>query len=172
MPKTRTLSNPESFWTLKTRTMKNLCSAGLLVACVLAFQTISAQQQPVTQKPALNKAFTLAQLPKKLECNFPALQKFTAIAKEDRISLLLGNYEFTGQVVDKIQQAGGVMSMNIRSTNIPGALFTVSVITEANNTQKLVGRIINPQSDEVLVLTEENNRYYFVKQSRALFMTE
>jgi hypothetical protein len=152
--------------------MKNLSAAGLLVACVLAFQSISAQQQPVTQRPGLNKAFTIAQLPQKLECKFPALQKFAAFRREDLISLPLGNFEFTGKVIDKVQQATGVMSMNIRSTNIPGALFTVSVITDANNTQKLVGRIINPQSNEVLVLTEENNRYFFVKQSRELFMTE
>lgn len=151
--------------------MKNLCAAGLLVVCIFAFQSLSAQLQPVTQKP-VQKALTLAQLPEKFECNSSLLQKISAIRKSENISLPLGNFEFTGQVTDKIQRSAGVVSMNIRSTNFPGALFTLSVITDANNKQKLVGRIINPQSDEVLVLTEENNKYFLVKQARSLFMTE
>jgi hypothetical protein len=151
--------------------MKNLCAAGLLVAC-FAFQSISAQQ-PVTQKPVLNKAtFSLTQLPHKLECNFPALQRLSATRKLENVTLPLGNFEFTGQVVDKVQRSSGVVSMNIRSTNFPGSLFTVSVITEADHTQKLVGRIFNPNSNEVLILTEENNRYFLVKQPRELSMTE
>lgn len=152
--------------------MKSLCTVGLLVACTFAYQLVTAQQKPVIQKPVVNKTFTLAQLPQKLECSFPAPQKLSAIRKAENVSLLLGNFEFTGHVIDKVQRSPGVVTMNIRSTNFPGALFTVSVITEADNTQKLVGRIINPQSDEVLVLTEENNKYFFVKQERRLFMTE
>lgn len=151
--------------------MKNLCATGLLVACIFAFQTTSAQTQPITQKPVLNKAATLAQLPSKLECNVPALQKLSSIKKSENVTLTLGDYEFAGEVVEKIQRTAGV-SMNIRSTSMPGAFCTVSVITDADNTQKLVGRIINPKSDEVLVLTEENNRYFWVKQPKAYFMTE
>ncbi|THU33506.1 hypothetical protein FAM09_25495 [Niastella caeni] len=152
--------------------MKNLNAAGLLVACIFAFQTLSAQQQPITQKPALNKALSLAQLPEKLECNLPALKKISSTRISEHVALALGNYEFAGEVVDRTQQSAGVMSMNIRSTNIPGAFCTVSVITDADNTQKLVGRIINPKSDDVLVLTEENNRYFWVKQPKQFFMVE
>lgn len=151
--------------------MKNLCAAGLLVVCALAFHTVSAQQ-PATSKPVLSKTLTFAQLPQKLECRFPAMQKFADLRKQETITLPFGSFEFTGEVVDKIQRASGVVSMNIRSSNFPGAIFNLSVITESDNTQKLVGRIINPQSDEVLVLTEENNHYFLVKQQRAFFMTE
>ena len=152
--------------------MKNQIAIGLLVACVFAFQTISAQQQPATQKPALNKALTLAQLPSKLEGNLPALKKLSSTRISENVALTLGNYEFAGQLVEKTQQGAGVLSMNIRSTNMPGAFCTVSVITAADNTQKLVGRIINPKSDEVLVLTEENNQYFWVKKPREHFMVE
>lgn len=152
--------------------MKNLCATGLLVACIFAFQTISAQQQPITQQPVNNKTLTLAQLPSKLECNVPALQKISTFHKSDNVTLTLGTVEFAGELVEKVQSAAGVLNMNIRSTNMPGALCTISVITEANNTQRLVGRIINPKSDEVLVLTEENNRYFWVKQPKEHFMTE
>jgi hypothetical protein len=152
--------------------MKNLSSAGLLVACIFAFQSISAQQQPVTQKPTLHKALTLAQLPQKLECNIPALKKLSSTRLSEKITLALGNFQFDGELVEKAQQAAGVVSMNIRSTSIPGAFCTVSVITEADNSQKLVGRIINPKSDEVLVLTEENNRYFWVKKPKQHFLVE
>ena len=149
--------------------MKNL-NAGLLVVCIFAFQSISAQQQPTLQQPVLNRATNLTQLPSKLECNVPALQKLSSTRIADKVALTLGNFEFAGELIDKVQPEKGVQSMNIRSTSIPGAFCTVSVITRDDNTQKLVGRIINPQSDEVLVLTEENNRYFWVKKPKAHFM--
>jgi hypothetical protein len=152
--------------------MKNLNALGLLVVCICAFQSISAQQQPINQKPVLNKALTLAQLPQKLECNLPALKKLSSTRLSDNVALTLGNYEFAGEVIDKVQHTTGVVSMNIRSTNMPGAFCTVSLITQADNSQKLIGRIINPKSDEVLILTEENNRYFWVKKPKAHFMVE
>jgi hypothetical protein len=150
--------------------MKNLHAVGLLVACIFAFQSISAQQEPVTLKTTLQKAKTLSQLPLKLECNTPALQKLSSHRISDKVALNLGNFEFAGELIDKVQPSAGVQSMNIRSTSMPGALCTVSVITQDDNTQKLIGRIVNPQSDEVLVLTEENNRYYWVKKPKAHFL--
>ena len=152
--------------------MKNLNALGLLAACIFAFQSISAQQQPITQKPALNKASSIAQLPEKLECNLPALKKISSTRISDKVAMTLGNYEFDGELVERTQQSAGVVSLNIRSTNMPGAFCTVSVITGADNTQKMVGRIINPKTDEVLVLTEENNRYFWVKKPKEHFMVE
>jgi hypothetical protein len=152
--------------------MKNLNALGLLAACIFAFQSISAQQQPMIQKPVLNKASTISQLPEKLECNLPALKKLSSTRISDHVAVSLGNYEFAGELVDKTQQASGVVSMNIRSTNMPGAFCTVSVITATDNTQKLIGRIINPKTDEVLVLTEENNLYFWVKKPKEHFMVE
>ncbi|HEX6428263.1 MAG TPA: hypothetical protein VF008_11275 [Niastella sp.] len=152
--------------------MKNLNAIGLLFACIFAIQTLSAQQQPMTQKPALYKASTIAQLPEKLECNFLALKKLSSTRISDKVAMTLGNYEFAGELVDRTQQAAGVVSLNFRSTNMPGAFCTVSVITGADNTQKMVGRIINPKTDEVLVLTEENNQYFWVKKPKEHFMVE
>ena len=150
--------------------MKNLNVVGLLVACTFAFQSISAQQQPINQKPVLIKASTLGQLPQKLEGNFKTLQRLTALSISDKVNLALGDYEFSGELIEKVQATAGVVSMNIRSISMPGALCTVSVITEADNTQKLVGRIVNPKSDEVLVLTEENNRYFWIKKPKQYFL--
>lgn len=154
--------------------MKNLNAVGLLVVCTFAFQSITAQQQPVTlnQKPVLTRATTLAQLPPKLACNFSAVKGLSANRISDKINMTLGDFEFSGELIEKVQPAAGVVNMNIRSTSMPGALCTVSVITQSDNTQKLVGRIINPKSDEVLVLTEENNRYFWIKKPKQYFMVE
>lgn len=152
--------------------MKNLNAVGLLVACIFAFQSISAQQEPVNPKTTLLKARTLAQLPSKLECNTPALKNLVTQRISDKVALSLGNFEFAGELVENVRPSAGVQSMNIRSTSMPGALCTVSVITQNDNSQKLIGRIINPQSDEVLVLTEENNRYYWVKKPKAHFLVD
>jgi len=152
--------------------MKNLNAAGLLVACLFAFQTMNAQQLPATQKPTLSKASTLAQLPMKLECNIPALKQLSSSRIAEKVTLPLGNFEFDGELVEKAQTTPGVTSINIRSTSIPGAFCTLSLITTTDNSQKMVGRIINPKSDEVLVLTEENNQYYWIKKPKQFFMVE
>ena len=149
--------------------MKNLNAAGLLVACIFAFQSISAHQEPVNTK-ALLQAKTLSQLPSNLHDNTSAIQNQSTFRICDKVALNLGNFEFAGELIESIRPSAGVQSMNIRSTSIPGAMCTVSVITQDDNTQKLVGRIINPQSDEVMVLTEENNRYYWVKKPKAHFL--
>src|SRR5438105_679377 len=114
--------------------MKNLCAMGLLAVCIIATQSLSAQQ-PVTTSPALNKPQLLTQLPQKLECNLPAVQKLSAFRLADKISLQFGDVPFAGEVVDKVQRSAGVLTMNIRSTNFPGSLFTISIIKEADNTQ-------------------------------------
>ena len=153
--------------------MKNLNAVGLLVVCIFAFQSITAQQTvTLNQKPLLSKATTLSQLPPKLECNISAVKGLSAYRISDKINMTLGDYEFSGELIEKVQSAAGVVNMNIRSISMPGALCTVSVITQNDNTQKLVGRIINPKSDEVLVLTEENNRYFWIKKPKQYFMVE
>ena len=154
--------------------MKNQSAVGLLVVCMFAFQSISAQQQPITrnQLPTLNKATNFSQLPSKLACNSSVIKGLSARRISDKINLALGDYEFSGELVEKVQSTAGVVNMNIRSLSMPGALCTVSVITQNDNTQKLAGTIINPKSDEVLVLTEENNQYFWVKKQKQYFMVE
>jgi len=141
-----------------------------MLVCFFTSQSLFAQL-PVTPQPVVTRP-VFAQLPKKFECDFSTLQKMSAFHKTDKISLQLGKLQFAGEVVEKVQRSSGVVSMNVRSSNYPGALLNISIITNANNTQKIIGRIIHPQSDEVIIITEENNHYFLVKQPRETFMTE
>ncbi|OQP47206.1 hypothetical protein A4H97_06785 [Niastella yeongjuensis] len=155
--------------------MKNQNAVGLLVACMFAFQSISAQQQPpviLNPKPVLSRASSVGQLPPKLECNFSVIKGLSARRIADKIDLALGNFEFSGELVERVQSSPNVMNMNIRSTSMPGTFCSISVITQNDNTEKLVGTIINPKADEVLVLTEENNRYFWVKKQKQFFLVE
>ena len=151
--------------------MKNLLTVGLLAACLVASPCIFAQQA-VSKPTDFNKPVFFSQLPKKIECTLPALQKLPGARVADNVLLQMGDVQFAGQVVEKVQHTADLLSMNIRSSNFPGAFCTISVITEADHSQKMVGRIVNLQSDEVLVLTEENNQYFWVKQPRQFLLTE
>jgi hypothetical protein len=149
--------------------MKNLRPLGLVAACFFAVQSLSAQQpvtKPVPAKPVFSN------FPTKLECALTTLRTIPNARLRENISFQFGDVQFAGEVVDKIQHAPEVLNMNIRLTNYPGALFTLSVVTDENKTQRLVGRIIDPQADVVLVLTEENNRYFFVKEPKEFLVTE
>jgi hypothetical protein len=149
--------------------MKNLYPLGLVVVSFFAVQSLSAQQpviKPIADKPVFSK------FPAKLECAATTLKKLPLAKMREAVSLQFGDLQLAGEVVDKIQRAPQVLNMNIRLTNYSGALFTLSVVTDENNHQKLVGRIVDPAADEVLVLTEENNRYFFVKEPKEFFMTE
>jgi len=152
--------------------MKNLFITGLLVACLVASQAMFAQQpQPVAKPTDFHKAVSLAELPKRIEFAL-SIQKIHTFRLADKVSLPMGDSEFTGEIVDKAQPAAGVVSMNIRSINMPGTFCTISIVTDSDHTQKIVGRIFNPHGTEALVLTEENNRYYWVKQELRLLMTD
>jgi hypothetical protein len=149
--------------------MKNLRSLGLVAAIFFAVQTLSAQQpvtKPVTGKPVFSK------LPTKIECAATTLKTIPQANLREKISFQFGDIQFAGEVVDKVQRAPQVLNMNIRLTNYPGALFTLSVVTDDNKKQRLVGRIVDPAADEVLVLTEENNRYFFVKEPKEFLITD
>ena len=75
-------------------------------------------------------------------------------------------------LTEKVQRSPGITSINIKLSNYPGALFNITLNTESGYTSKMNGRIIHPQSGDVLILTEENSTYYLKKQLQKFFMTE
>lgn len=154
--------------------MKNhYVATGLVVVCLFITTAAVAQNPILTPKQGLpNKPMQFSRLPEKFECSIPELQKAASSRISNTVSLKFGQTTFDGEVVDRIQQSAQVMSMNIRSTNYPGALFNIAFVTQPDGTQKVSGRVINPNSGDVLVLTQENNRYYLVKQQQKFFMTE
>ena len=87
------------------------------------------------------------------------------------INFLEFNY-IRGVLTEKVQRSPGITSINIKLSNYPGALFNITMNTESGSAGKINGRIIHPQSGDVLILTEENSTYYLKKQLQKFFMTE
>ena len=152
--------------------MKNLYATGFLVVCLFVSTIAFAQEPTLVKQHIPDKPLLFAALPDKFECTLPELEKASASRTSDKVSLKFGKFIFDGEIIARVQRSANVESINIRSTNYPGALFNISIITEADNSKKISGRIIHPQSGDVLILTEENNRYYLRKQQQKFFMTE
>jgi hypothetical protein len=152
--------------------MKNLYATGFLVVCLFVSINVAAQDPSLVKQQIPDKPLLFAALPEKFECTLPELEKASASRTDDKVSLQFGKFIFTGKVIARVQRSENVQSINIRSTNYPGALFNISITTQADNSKTISGRIIHPQSGDVLILTEENNRYFLRKQPQKFFMTE
>ena len=152
--------------------MKNLYATGFLVVCLFVSINVAAQDPSLVKQQIPDKPMLFAALPEKFECTLPELEKASASRTDDKVSLQFGKFVFNGKVIARVQRSENVQSINIRSTNYPGALFNISITTQADNSKTISGRIIHPQSGDVLILTEENNRYFMRKQPQKFFMTE
>jgi hypothetical protein len=153
--------------------MKNLYVTGFLAACVLAFHTSTAQEPIAVRQTLLNKPLAFSHLPEKITCNPQELQKVFYGRKADSISMKLSaQFLFEGEVVEKVQHTADLLSINVRSVNYPGTIFNITFTSRPGKSPKITGRIFNPQSGDVLILTEENNQYFLLKQPQQFFMTE
>lgn len=153
--------------------MKNLYATGFLVVCLLGSTIAFAQDpDPLIKQHIPGKPLLFAALPEKFECSLAELEKASTSRANDKISFQFGKFVFTGEIITRVQRSENVESINIRSTNYPGALFNISIFTEADNTKTIRGRIIHPQSGDVLILEQENNKYFLRKQPQKFFMTE
>ena len=152
--------------------MKTIYVAGLLVVCLFITAAVKAQTPIPVKQQLPDKPLQFSNLPDKFECGLSELQRAASFRTTENITFRFGKLAFSGQVVEKVQRSAEVTSINIRSSNFAGALFNISIITLPDNTQKITGRIVNPQSGDILILTEEDNHYYLQKQPQKFFMTE
>ena len=153
--------------------MKNLYPGLIAILFLSISLDISAQESAIKQEVIPDKPLVFSKLSPKSESRFTDLKKIFSYKIADKISIPLdGNISFIGEVVEKIQREGGVTSMNIRAINFPGALLNITITNEPDNTQTINGRIINPKSGDVLIITQENGRYIIKKESLKLYMPE
>jgi hypothetical protein len=152
--------------------MKNLYATGFLVVLLCAAVALNAQEPVTVRQHIPDKPQLFAALPELFECVPPNLERLSHSRTTDTITLQFGKLLFIGEIIERVQQTPQVESINIRSHNYPGAMLNLSVFTDNNNTQKIVGRIIHPDSGDVLILDQENGRYYMRKRLQKFFMTE
>jgi len=153
--------------------MKNRYTAVFLGLFLIGILDISAQAPLPVKQFIPDKPFLFVQLPERSDCiTEELLQLFRAEPSNNIIIHLSGGFQLEGTITEKIQRGTGITSINIKLSNYPGALFTISLNTESGQSKKLIGRIIHPNSGDLLLLVEENRNYYMKKQLQKFFMTE
>ena len=153
--------------------MKNLCLLGFLGLFILSSKTVSAQEPIPVKQVITDKPLLFSKFPERTICNKPELEQLLLTAISDNINLTFGNnLSLKGVLIEKIRRANHVYSVNIKLNDYPGALLNLSFVMNEFDITGIKGRIIHPQYGDVLVLTEENQQYYFIKQNQKYFMTE
>ena len=153
--------------------MKNRYTAGFLGLFLVCCIETKAQEPIPVKQHITDKPFLFSQLPDRSDCITEELiQLFKAEPSSGIIIHLPGNLILRGVLTEKVQRSPGITSINIKLSNYPGALFNITMNTESGSAGKINGRIIHPQSGDVLILTEENSTYYLKKQLQKFFMTE
>lgn len=126
-----------------------------------------APREQLTEKPRV-----FSRLPEKFTVGRPGLDKiFTATSK--RLSSASNpEFPFEGEIVERVQKNPNVVSINIRLTNYDGALLNISRIINSDLSVSYVGRAVNRNSGDVLLLKHENGNFYFTKEKQSLSMVE
>ena len=148
-----------------------------LLFLVLIYQSIpalvSAQAAIPLKSQNPEKPFNFAGLPDRFECSYSALRQLFVAEINDEITLqLTRNLSFHGIVATKLQRDANVLSVNIFSSNFPGTLLNISLIRNANQTEKIIGRFINPKKGDVLLIEQEKNRFYITKDLQKFVMSD
>lgn len=134
---------------------------------------ISFAQNPVSRDTRVEKSSLFASLPAKSICKCSELEKISQSAKSAQVSLALADHlVLSGEVVEKVEIAGGNQNVNIRLSNFGNSLLHLSFLKQEDNSYKITGRIIHPKNAEALVIAEENGKYYITRYKMEYFMVE
>ncbi len=151
--------------------MKNFY-LGIIVQFLLL--TSASAQEPIAVKQHLvDKPALFIKAPERTACDQARLHKVFRASINDTVRIQFSpEYTFTGRVVEKLQKTPELLSMNLRSIDQPGALLNLSLLTCPDKGHQIRGRIIHPQSGDVLQLTAENDQYFLVKHPQKFFLAE
>lgn len=148
----------------------------ILLLCLLSLQyaTLWAQEPPLAfHQNKADKPLLFSALPEKFNCVTAEITKIFSFAVNETFSLQLSDqFLLKGKIVNKIQPTPGTISINIQAQNYDNALFNISIRFLATNSISVRGRILHPRYGDVLILTKENDNYYFKKTEQRLYMPE
>jgi hypothetical protein len=135
---------------------------------MLVAQSRTSLKQLTPEKP-----FLFARFPENFQCDEKSLHKLFNAEVDDQITFPLpGNQAFRGIVSTKVQRAPNVLSVNILSSNFPGTLLNLSLITQSDKSEKIIGRFLNPKNGDVLVIEQHEKKYYITRDLQKFVMSE
>jgi small nuclear ribonucleoprotein (snRNP)-like protein len=137
--------------------MKNL---NIFILLAVLWVSGSAVAQTAPAKPAQFNGYAT-----KLNCTEAQLSALLNKTENSTVALTLaGGFEFRGVVQSSEQKYANLKTTIIRSTNFPGAVFSLSKRSDAGSTEQYVGRIISFQHSDVYELVLDNGQYVFEKK--------
>lgn len=145
---------------------------GLVVSAFLSMSAraqhaITVKQQH-TPKPAVFTKF-----PGKFEVDLAPFRSAFASAILDSVSIRLSaHHSFRGVITDKVQHSPTLRTLNIRSAEFSGAMMHMSLNTAPGADQPVSVRIIHPRKADVMVLLQEDGKYFLVKEEQQFFLAE
>ena len=146
----------------------------LSLAISLLVSTSSSAQGPIgLNQRTSGKPMLFARVASKTAVDSNLLLQTFKAAIQDTLTIRFNDhYTFTGVLMEKVQHSSELLSINLRSLDVPGALLTLSLLTPTDSNQRITGRIIHPRGGDVLQLVREKKHYYLVKQAQKFFVTE
>ncbi|MEI2739836.1 MAG: hypothetical protein V9F01_13765 [Chitinophagaceae bacterium] len=150
--------------------MKNLCTIAVCVSITLYSLNSSAQTGDVIplNEPNLNKPKLFQNLPDNIPVRMDNIISLFGIGVGQQVSMSMSDvtpFQFEGNVVSAVSKyENSIQSVVVKSTNYPGARFTISKITDENGNISYRGRILSMQHGDMYELKGDNNQFILIKR--------
>lgn len=151
--------------------MKNLRTSLLCVCMIVVSLCAAAQDQKIPiNNPDNNKPHLFDNLPARISFNPEAFislgsqQKGSAISTDlskDAATTIL----FEGKLVSAAAKESGTQSIVVKSTNYPGATFSLSRSTKSDGSVVYTGRLMSFKHGDLFILQQTNGQYELVKKN-------
>ena len=152
--------------------MKNLYTTGFLLILLFTVQRVSAQTDPPVKQFTADKPSLFASLPEKMEFSEAELHRIFKSSVSNKVNFKLSTSSLSDAVViEKVQKNKSVTSINCKLSAFSNALFNLSMIN-TNGVIRFTGRIVSRDHGDILMLKQENGRYFFIKQQQKFTMVE
>lgn len=161
--------------------MKRLTTVAFLGVLYCTLSTVSAQtispdkninkvlvpRQLLTEKPHL-----FSHLPAKFVVGRPKLDNLFLGTTKRISSATDPEFPFEGEITERVQKNPNVVSVNIKLSNYNGAILNVSRIINSDLSVSYIGRAVNVNNGDVLLLKNEDGKFYFTQEKQSLSMVE
>ncbi|MBV4356515.1 hypothetical protein [Pinibacter aurantiacus] len=153
--------------------MKAVLFNGGIVLCLALSLNGFSQQRKIAENTTSPQPLLFKNLQTKTNCSLSVIDKSFNYNKGRQIILNIdSNLTIAGEVLEKSQPDPQVETINVRCTNYNNALLTLSRIKQENGSVSYTGIMHNRASGDVLLLVNENGRYFFKKQQRSLVIAD
>jgi hypothetical protein len=139
--------------------------------CCSFFLSAQPMAYPASSQENFSKPSLFSRFPDKAECSMTSLRAL--FSNSTQVVLTLDNeIVIRGEIINRVSQNLAVQSVNIRLTDFPGALCTVSRISLGDGSVRFSGRILSVRHKDAMLLLQDKGTYYFIKTTQHLVMTE